>query len=274
MPPDRDHVIDHAGVADAEASDSGVPRALDAMTEESTAPFSDSSNESAAMTMCVAAAEVTGNVPMDPRVAPARRKHFRTKHRLLASRLFGCLVVLFMLSGENYWSEQAPVLHAGLYLFGCVIGGLGAFGRVWALAHIAGRKRAELVTDGPYSLCRNPIYVSSLLLATGFMLCAGSIILTILTSVSFYALYAFVLRKEECELEAVHGRAFLRYCEKAPSFWPRASAYQEAQSVTICSAAFRRGAWTVALYMPLIGLPPLICALHEVGALPILYTIY
>lgn len=203
-----------------------------------------------------------------------KAKRFRTKHRLVASRLFTCIILLYLVCGQSYWAAHAPILSSCLFLLGCVLGGAGAYGRVWALAHIAGRKRAELVTDGPYSVCRNPIYLSSSMLAIGFMLCAGSFVLTVVTACAFYALYAFVLSKEGRELEAVHGQEFVRYRETTPAFWPRFSGLRERESKTVLLPAFRRQIWAIALYLPMVGSVPLLRALHDARMLPSLYTIY
>lgn len=205
---------------------------------------------------------------------PDQAKRFRTKHRLCISRLFACMVGIYLLGGHSYWSEQAPVFSAFLFLAGCAIGGAGAYGRVWALSHIAGRKREELVTTGPYSLCRNPIYFSSLMLGVGFMLCAGSLVLAGITALSFCALYAFVLSKEERELEAVHGPEFVSYCKVTPAFWPRLSGLREGESTTILVSPFRRGICAVALYLPLVGCVHLWRTLHDVGNMPCFYTFF
>jgi protein-S-isoprenylcysteine O-methyltransferase Ste14 len=41
----------------------------------------------------------------------------------------------------------------------------GATLRLWSTLYIGGRKRVVLVSDGPYSLCRNPLYVGTFLIA-------------------------------------------------------------------------------------------------------------
>ena len=48
-----------------------------------------------------------------------------------------------------------PVLAAGVSL------------RLWSTLHIGGHKRQRVVMDGPYSICRNPLYLFSLLATLG-----------------------------------------------------------------------------------------------------------
>ena len=44
-----------------------------------------------------------------------------------------------------------------------------ALGRIWCNIYITGRKDKELCTDGPYSLCRNPLYLFSFIGVVGVM---------------------------------------------------------------------------------------------------------
>ncbi|MFV2065761.1 MAG: isoprenylcysteine carboxylmethyltransferase family protein, partial [Pirellulales bacterium] len=41
---------------------------------------------------------------------------------------------------------------------------MGGTFRWWATLYIGNRKQCVLVTDGPYSLCRNPLYVGTFLI--------------------------------------------------------------------------------------------------------------
>ena len=56
---------------------------------------------------------------------------------------------------------------------------LGIVGRLWSTLYIGGRKSAEVVTGGPYSMTRNPLYVFSTLAAAGVGAQMGSIVATI-----------------------------------------------------------------------------------------------
>jgi protein-S-isoprenylcysteine O-methyltransferase Ste14 len=58
--------------------------------------------------------------------------------------------------------------------FGGFMAILGAImARLWCTLYIGNRKSVQLVMDGPYSLCRNPLYTASILGAVGVGLQTG-----------------------------------------------------------------------------------------------------
>lgn len=45
---------------------------------------------------------------------------------------------------------------------------LGVIGRFWATLYIGGHKNKDVITDGPYSICRHPLYLFSSIAVLGF----------------------------------------------------------------------------------------------------------
>ena len=78
------------------------------------------------------------------------------KLRIVLLRLAFLPIVLMAIFVRPSWNQEGMgpffVELAG-YLF--LILGLSV--RIWSILYIGGRKSQELVTDGPYSLCRNPL---------------------------------------------------------------------------------------------------------------------
>ena len=106
-----------------------------------------------------------------PSVAPANQRL-----RLNVLRLAFVAALLPMLWGYTRWAEgPAAILHlAGtLCVFAAVLG------RFWAILYIGGRKNADVMRDGPYSLCRHPLYLFSTLGVVGFGLLLQSLTLAI-----------------------------------------------------------------------------------------------
>jgi protein-S-isoprenylcysteine O-methyltransferase Ste14 len=98
---------------------------------------------------------------------------------------------------------------------------VGLILRGYAAGHL--RKHKELATSGPYAFTRNPLYLGSVLLAAGFSVTSHSAISTVLLAVYLAVFYPVVIRREQTELAALYGPAFLEYASRVPAFWPRLS---------------------------------------------------
>ena len=66
-------------------------------------------------------------------------------------------------------------VHGVMMFLGVALALLCTCGRVYSTAFIGGAKNQQLVTWGPYSLCRNPLYFFSLCGAAGIGLMSGSL---------------------------------------------------------------------------------------------------
>ena len=106
------------------------------------------------------------------------------KRIILPKLLFLPLVGLAMVSHHAY-QDDGPV-DLSLELTGFVLLVACAMGRVWASAYISGKKNKELVTVGPYSLVRNPLYFFSLLGFIGTGLAFESITFAMLLAGLFF----------------------------------------------------------------------------------------
>ncbi|RWE30056.1 isoprenylcysteine carboxylmethyltransferase family protein, partial [Mesorhizobium sp.] len=78
------------------------------------------------------------------------------------------VAVLFaaLLFGQSTFPPDTWV-HESIEMFGVLLIFLGVVGRLWATLYIGGRKSSEVVTGGPYSVTRNPLYVFSTVAAAG-----------------------------------------------------------------------------------------------------------
>ena len=124
---------------------------------------------------------------------------------------------------------------------GLVLLAAAAFGRVWCLIFIAGRKNASLVTAGPYSAVRNPLYAFSFLGAVGFGLSVENPLLAVLLAVIFGAYYSVIVKKEEQYLATSFGAAYQEFAARTPRWLPDFSLYQEPETVLVVTARIRSG---------------------------------
>ncbi len=103
--------------------------------------------------------------------------------------------------------------------------------RIWAIKHIGRRvprkykdgRGLHLVTTGPYSLVRNPIYIGNIVAMMG--LCALSELLWFMPVIFayFFLHYSLVVRYEEYKLSVLFGRDYEIYRQKVSRWIPRFS---------------------------------------------------
>ena len=95
--------------------------------------------------------------------------------------------------------------------------------RWWATLYIGGRKTVELISDGPYSISRNPIYFGTFLLAIAVGVLAESV--AFLAAVILVALAYVVLTTaiEEEKLLTYYGDSFQAYRRRVPRCAPHSA---------------------------------------------------
>src|SRR5262245_24349288 len=134
--------------------------------------------------------------------------------RLQLTRLMAIGILAAFCLGTSYWTNSHPVVEKSLFIVGIAMASFGAAGRAWATAYISGQKSKQLVTTGPYSLSRNPLYFFSMVLAVGFGFCtktfsAPLVIMTILVVLTYFQIW-----REEQRLRSKFGDLFDSYLAK------------------------------------------------------------
>jgi protein-S-isoprenylcysteine O-methyltransferase Ste14 len=132
-------------------------------------------------------------------------------------------------------------------IIGVVIAALGELLRVWAVGYSGVTTRAEivtapaLVTNGPYAITRNPLYVANAIVALGFWFAfsggistAESIVLLVVVLALVVGVYAIIIPLEEAYLAGLYGQEYRRYLKAVPQLVP---------SGRSMPAAERKGAW-------------------------------
>ena len=131
----------------------------------------------------------------------------------------------------------------------------GAVLRLWSTLYIGRRKSREVVCEGPYSICRNPLYVGSFLLwlSAGLLLESPPFLAAVLLSAVGYGLW--VVPKEERFLGEAFGEEYRRYLQEVPRFLPRFSLLKEPEVIQVHTRGIRHE-WKRAvfwLWMPVLG---------------------
>jgi protein-S-isoprenylcysteine O-methyltransferase Ste14 len=184
-----------------------------------------------------------------------------------------CVICAFSL-GAAEWTVGHPLVEQALFITGITLASFGAAGRAWATSYISGLKMKELVTTGPYSLCRNPLYFFSFILGVGFAFCTKTLTIPAIVAVVMAILYYFQIKREEKHLRQQFGAEYDSYFAAVPRFFPRLSNYCEPDTIHISTRPLRTGLFGIAFLLILIALLELIHGLHQANILPDLYHIY
>jgi protein-S-isoprenylcysteine O-methyltransferase Ste14 len=163
----------------------------------------------------------------------------RINLRLLIPKLLFLPAIIFAIVSQHvyvedgFWDTTWEVL-AYLILM------VAAIGRVWTSAYISGRKTHELVSDGPYSLTRNPLYFFSLLAYLGAGLAFEKLTVALAFVVVFWVTHWPTIMSEESKLRNKFGSEYDDYAKSVPRFWPRIRKMKLPDTVTFSPVAFNR----------------------------------
>jgi protein-S-isoprenylcysteine O-methyltransferase Ste14 len=194
----------------------------------------------------------------------------KTKSRLLVSRAFGLSALIFLGLGASYWSSR-PLLNQSLFSSGVLLAVLGVCGRLWCFSYIAGRKKRVLVTIGPYSLCRHPLYFFSLIGGIGLGLCTETLSAPLLFALAFAAYYPHIIQTEEKFLRN-NFQDYEVYREAVPLFFPKWSNFSDGD-LQINARDFQNEILGAGSFLLLIGVFEFLEAMHRTHLLPTYFLI-
>lgn len=162
------------------------------------------------------------------------RVPFLQSYRINALRAVGG--VAFCLLAITSAPPSFPLVDVAFKLVGAIAIFVAIAGRGWSLFYIGGRKNAELVTTGPYSVTRNPLYFFSLIGIAGVGAQTGSLLSMIVFVLAAYLAFDMAMRGEEAYLGSRYGRGFDDYRMTVPRLWPDISLWRECEDVPLRSA--------------------------------------
>lgn len=198
----------------------------------------------------------------------------QTRARLTLTRILAAFVLVIFASGTPVWSLRHPVLEESLFFVGIALAGFGAAGRAWATSFISGNKSSHLVTTGPYSLCRNPLYLFSWMIGVGVAFCTETFTAPIVVGTVLLMLYRPQIKREETHLSRIFGREYESYLAKIPRFFPSFRFYSEPEVIRISPKVLKKGFFGIAFLLLLIGVVELLEMSHQTGLLPALFMVY
>lgn len=166
-----------------------------------------------------------------------------------------------------------PVLSPFFEMWGITAIFIAIAGRAWVLLYIGGRKNSELVTYGPYSITRNPLYVFSLTGIIGVGLLTGSLISMTAFVLCAYLAFEMAIRGEEAYLSSRYGQRFDAYRQTVPRFWPDFFLWRESDALPLSSgralASLRDGGVFILAWLGI----ELLKVGQDTGLLPVVVTL-
>jgi len=194
--------------------------------------------------------------------------------RIRRSIILGVSVFLAFCLCRNGWETSRSVVPALLFFAGILLVGVATIGRAWCSLYIAGYKTNTLVTQGPYSFSRNPLYLFSLIGVVGVGLCSETLLIPAILVICFALYYPAVIRREEGRLLKIHAEAYRDYMAATPRFFPEFSKLREPREYVVNPKVFRRHIFESMLFMWIVGMLELVETLHELGWIPTVLQIY
>jgi protein-S-isoprenylcysteine O-methyltransferase Ste14 len=172
--------------------------------------------------------------------------------RIYISRLFAVVILLLVLfTGQSFPDDS--VLDISFELMGLFLLTICSMGRLWALMYISGNKSHEIITDGPYSIVRHPLYLFSLLGAMGIGLVSENLLVLAVIMIFYIIYYPLTILAEEKKMKNKFGQTYLEYKHVTPMFMPKFSLYKGPHFYVVNADAFVKnfisGMWFIWIYI-------------------------
>lgn len=142
-------------------------------------------------------------------------------------------------------------------------------GRIWCSLYIAGRKDAQLVTQGPYAMLRHPLYWLSFVGGLGLSFASGSLTLVAVTAIVLGVLLVLAGRAEERFLATAHPGVWPAYRASTPALWPRLSAWALPERLEVHARLLWKAFVDAGSFFLLLALVLLARGLRESALLPL-----
>ena len=159
--------------------------------------------------------------------------HLRRVQLIRKAVLFVGILAVVALAAVSHTLGDEHGLHETVEAVGLAMIGVCVVGRAWCSLYIGGRKKAEIVDRGPYSISRNPLYVFSFLGAFGMGAQTGSITLALLFVLIAYGVFRVTVKREEVWLSSMFGAPYDAYVARTPRFWPDFRKWRDEETLDI-----------------------------------------
>jgi len=195
------------------------------------------------------------------------------KIRTRLSKVVAILVIIAFIIGKQKF-ELSNLTEGIIDVIALLLVTVGTLGRVWCAFYISGFKNKKIVTDGPYSTSRNPLYLYSLIGAIGIGLVTHSLAVLSFIVIAFAIYYPFVIVGEERKLASILGKDYQEYSKRVPRFFPKFSLFHQPQEYTVKPKVFYKDLRDVTMFIVTYCLILLINVLKTNDIIPTYFPIF
>lgn len=167
-----------------------------------------------------------------------REQGFSNLHRKLIFRLLAIALAAYLFYVPNPWPLHEKVI-IGMSFSGTLLMFTGILGRIFSTLSIGGLKDRVIVRTELYSVCRNPLYFSSFLMAVGMGLLFARLDFIVLLIAAFMVVFSPMMRNEARVLREKFPD-YAEYERSVPLFLPNFLLWQERMEFTINHRLLKR----------------------------------
>lgn len=202
-------------------------------------------------------------MPQTEARAPGRkpRRTFWQNNRILFLRLGFLVMIPVLLVVRPVWGNgQVPGL---MDLAGILLIVSGVLGRFWAILYVGGRKDMTVVQDGPYAMCRHPLYLFSTIATAGLGLMLGSVLLALVLAGGAFFILSRTAAHEEIMLRKLYGSAYDEYAARTPRILPAIGQFRTGPRIDVDVHELRNNFFDAVVFLTFIPLARLIVWARE-----------
>jgi protein-S-isoprenylcysteine O-methyltransferase Ste14 len=200
-------------------------------------------------------------------VTTSTARPFNQKIRIAILRLFFVLAIPLILFTRSALTRD-DILFEVLEQLGVFMVIAAVLGRFWAILYIGAVKNKVVMQDGPYSICRHPLYLFSTIGVVGFGLMLGSLTVCVVLGGGAFLILSRTAAREEGFLRAEFGQAYADYAARVPRIWPKLPLFQAEPTVTSSLVAVRTNFFDALVFLAFIPLAEVMEELKELALWP------
>lgn len=189
------------------------------------------------------------------------------------------LIGAFLLVWILFSAPKLTYMQSFFNIIGLLLLFIGIMGRLYATLYIGGMKNSgsdgnSFISDGIYSVCRNPLYFFSFIALLGILFLKGQLILVAIIAVIFLIIYRFTILSEEKFLSDKFGESYKEFLKSTPRFFPNFSKFTYNQKLEIRPFFLHKEIKRAFVWIFGAFCIYLVSFLQSFGVLPVLITSY